>query len=133
MSSILARQPDVFELALYHCRKDEWHQGLAYLRKTAELTPEKERPSLYFSYLGQALARCERRFDDALDLCDRALELEFFHPEHYLNLANVHALRHDRKRAIRVLERGLEREPPHGGLRSFREKLGVPQDPVLSV
>ncbi|MEM7249066.1 MAG: hypothetical protein AAF533_27345, partial [Acidobacteriota bacterium] len=53
-------------------------------------------------------------------------------PDHSLNLPTVPALRLARTRPIRVLERGLELEPRHVGLLSFREKLGVRQDPVLS-
>ena len=114
------------------CRRKEWHAGLHYLLPLLECPPAGLRlPGLAYSYAGHALARTERRFDEALRLCRIGCDEEFFQPETWLNLAWVQLLRCDKKACLEALARGLEVGPRHPGLLALRRRLGRRREPVL--
>jgi hypothetical protein len=116
---------------ILHCRKGEWHSGLHYLQVADGLDADMTLPGLYFSYLGLALARCQRRHEEATELCERGVAIQFYEPENFLNLAWVRLLARDRLGAITALERGLALDAKHAGLLDFQSKLGVRRAPVL--
>jgi Tfp pilus assembly protein PilF len=122
---------EAIDAGLRFCRRGEWHSGLHYLRPLIEAPADAFAPSVAWSYLGHALARCERKHRDAVGYCKRSLELGFSEPENYLNLAWVHLLARDRAAAARAIERGLEADPKHAGLLALRGRIGVRRPPVL--
>jgi hypothetical protein len=89
-------------------------------------------PSLFYSYLGFCIARYEKRFKDGEQLCQKALELEFFEPENYVNLARIYGLRGMRREAVATVVRGLRVDSSHAELRAMLSELGVRKRPVLS-
>ena len=113
------------------CRRGEWHSGLHYLRIAEERDGDVTLPGLYWSYLGLAVARCERRHDAALELCERAVTIEFFQPENFVNLAWVHLLSGNRRAAMAATERGRSLDAEHAGLREMAARLGSRRPPVL--
>ena len=88
-------------------------------------------PGVFYSYLGHALARCERRHAEAVALCERAVASEFFQPENFLNLAWTRLLSRDRKGAMAAVQRGLHLDPAHAGLRDMEKRLGRRSAPVI--
>ncbi|MEM7249724.1 MAG: hypothetical protein AAF533_30750 [Acidobacteriota bacterium] len=123
MSTATAPIAGPLKLGIQLCRRGDWQNGLAYLERARYEMKGDGLPSLFFSYYGHALARCQRRHEEALALCERAIELEFYHVEHYVNLAGVHALRKDRKRALDAVKRGLAVEPANARLLALQGKL----------
>ena len=89
-------------------------------------------PSIYFSFLGLAKARCSRLYEEGIALCKQALEREFFRAENHLNLATIYALKHDRASAHRAIGDGLGIAPRHAGLLALQRRLGCRQKPALS-
>src|SRR3990172_928128 len=85
----------------------------------------------YRSYYGLGLALVERRFDRALELCRSAAKEEFFNPDLYHNLANVHLAFGFKAEAIRYLRRGLMIDPGSAVMQSELRELGTRARPSL--
>ena len=116
---------------ILHCRQGEWHSGLHYLLQAEGVDTDVTLPGLYYSYLGHALARCERRYEDATDLCERGVALQFHEPETFVNLAWTHMLAHDRKRAAQTIARAIKLHPRNTELKTLAQKIGLRRPPVL--
>ena len=85
----------------------------------------------YASYYGLGLALVERRFNRAVELCRGAVKEEFFSPDLYRNLAQVHLVFGFKAEAIRYLRRGLMIDPGHARILADLESLGLRGQPVL--
>ncbi|HVS63493.1 MAG TPA: tetratricopeptide repeat protein [Thermoanaerobaculia bacterium] len=115
------------------CRQGRWDQGFRTLCQVANADRQRAKlPSVFYSYLGLGMARYEKRYDDGEKLCQRAIEIEFFEPENYLNLAKVYGLRGKRPQAVEALRKGLQIDGSHQQLRDMLLELGVRKKPVLS-
>ena len=83
------------------------------------------------SFFGLCIALVSRKFKHAIDLCNRAIFLEFYNADHYANLARVYIAAEKRKKAIEILERGLKLVPEHESLLEVRKELGVRARPAV--
>lgn len=83
------------------------------------------------SYFGLCLALVKKQFKPAIDLCRRAIDLEFYNGDHYANLARVYVAAGNRKKALETLENGLRLSPGHEYLISVRKALGVRARPAV--
>ena len=92
----------------------------------------KDLPSLLYSYLGYALARSHGDVSRGLRFCKRAVRMEFYQPENYLNLARTELLAKNRRAAHRAVRRGLDFDPSHQALLELQNDLGERRDPVIS-
>ena len=121
----------VIAVGISHCRRGEWYAGLHYLLRVNPRDGDVTLPGLYYSYLGHALARCEKQLARGVELCEHAVDVEFFQPENFLNLAWTRLLARDRRGAVSAMQRGLALAPAHVGLRQLAERLGSRRAPVL--
>ena len=83
------------------------------------------------SWFGLTLALVRKEYKAAVDLCRRAIELEFFNGDHYANLARVYSAAGKRKKAVEVAEEGLKKAGSHEYLREVRHSLGVRARPAV--
>lgn len=83
------------------------------------------------SYFGLCLALVRKQMKPAIDLCRRAIELEFYNGDHYANLALVYSAAGNRKKAIETAEQGLKLLPEHSGLLAVRKSFGVRSAPYV--
>jgi tetratricopeptide (TPR) repeat protein len=67
----------------------------------------------------------------AVELCRRALDLEFYNGDHYANLAHVYMISGQRKKAYEIVQTGLRLLPDHEGLQRARRQLGVRSRPAV--
>ncbi|MEM6793184.1 MAG: hypothetical protein AAF725_04345 [Acidobacteriota bacterium] len=115
-----------------HCRRGDWTEGLYWLSLAAESPGEREDlPPLFFSFLGHGIARLEGKKREGLELCQRAAELEFHHPEVFRYLAETHLLLDDRRSAFEAVQRGLEIDSGDLELRRLHSQLGERRQPVI--
>ena len=115
------------------CRREDWQEGLYQLSRAAGARVGLgELPALYYSYLGYGVARFQKQKEQGLELCLRAVELEFYQPECYVFLARTYLLMGDRRAAYSVVERGLQVDSSHQGMLALRLELGERRPPVLS-
>lgn len=83
------------------------------------------------SYFGLSLALVKRQFKPAIDLCRRAIEIEFYNGAHYANLARVYVAAGNRRKALETVEDGLRLVPGDDTLLAVRKELGVRSKPAV--
>ena len=66
----------------------------------------------YLSFFGLAVARAEKKWNEATHLCETALQLKGKEPQFHLNLAEVYVAAGRRASAIATLERAIENFGP---------------------
>jgi tetratricopeptide (TPR) repeat protein len=125
MTVILVDPTQALSRGLRACRAGNWWEGHGELTRLAQ---QEERngnlPGVFYSYLGQAMARCEGRRREGLDLCLHAIAIDPFQPENYLNLAEAYLMLRNRRGALRALARGLRIDPSNERLLEAGRKLG---------
>ncbi len=83
------------------------------------------------SYFGLCLALVEKRIKPAIDLCKRAIELQFYNVDHYANLARVYTAAGNRKKALEILDQGSKSHPDDETLLAVRRELGIRSRPPV--
>ena len=92
---------------------------------------EKRNP-YYLSFLGLCVARAERKWDQACELCEIAVQLKRSEVQFHLNLAEVYQLSGRRSRAIDTLDAALELFNDDLRLKRARGRIEKRSAPVLS-
>jgi len=114
------------------CKKGQWKEGLAVLGKVAEADRQgAELNGQFYSYLGYGIARYERRVKEGLALCQHSIKLQFYEPENYLNLARVHLLARNRRKAVEALNRALKLNASNPGAIALAQEIGWRRRPVI--
>jgi Flp pilus assembly protein TadD len=120
---------------------DEFRKGVELLKNEY---PQKALVSLkrafesdkhnayYSSFLGLAIARAERKWDEASALCEIAVELKPREIQLHLNLGQVYALAGRRQMALDTLDHALELFGEDARLRQARSKVENRRAPLLS-
>jgi tetratricopeptide (TPR) repeat protein len=102
--------------------------ALPHLRRSVEI--DSSNP-YFLSFLGLAIARSERRWTEAVKLCEGALQLKRKELQLHLNLAEVYAGAGRRDSAIYTLDRALENFGPNGRLIKARCRVEKRRQPLL--
>jgi tetratricopeptide (TPR) repeat protein len=134
MTPTAARQAALIDEAIDAAREDDLLRALTifidvYGNDDKSARTPKEGKGL--SYFGLSLALVRKEMKPAIDLCRRAIELEFYNGDHYANLARVYAAAGNRKKAIATAEQGLKLAPEHDYLLAVRKSFGVRSDPYV--
>lgn len=83
------------------------------------------------SYFGLCLALVQKKYKTAIDLCRRAIDLQFYNGDHYANLTRVYLAAGNRKKALETVEQGLNMMPDDDALLAVRKELGVRARPPV--
>jgi len=102
--------------------------AMAHLRRAFEC--ERQNP-LYLSFLGLSIARAERNWDQALELCVIAVQLGREEVQLHLNLAEVYASAGRRAVALATLDAALELFGEDERIRHARSGVERRRSPVL--
>ena len=114
------------------CRDEHWRKGLDLLTRVAqEIEHKGNLPSLFYSYLGVAIARCEGRHKEGLELCRWAVQRGPGEAENYLNLARVSLINGRRRAAWEAIEKGLKLAPDYPRLRGLAAEVGIRRHAVV--
>jgi len=103
-------------------------RALGHFRAAHRLDPGSAQ---YRSFYGLVLGLCERRWEQALELCRSAARDEFFDPIHYYNLARLHLAFGFKAEGLRLLKRALLIAPGHEEIMEALRQLGVRKRPPL--
>jgi tetratricopeptide (TPR) repeat protein len=121
--------------AIYMAREDEFLRALTKFldvygsENAASLQTAKAARGL--SYFGLCLALVQKKYKEAIELCNRAIALEFYNGDHYANLARVYLAQGNRKKAVEIAEQGLKVAPDSEYLTRTRGTLGVRSRPSV--
>jgi tetratricopeptide (TPR) repeat protein len=131
----MARNPDSIEAAIGLTKAEEYLRAYTIfidLYGTEDSPPiQNQRDASGLSYFGLCLALVQRKFKPAIDLCRRAIDLEFYNGEHYANLARVYMVAGNRKKAVEAAESGLKVAPEDENLLAVRASIGVRARPAV--
>jgi tetratricopeptide (TPR) repeat protein len=123
---------DAFRRGITFCRKEKWHEGYNLLIRVSQAVERRGNlPGVFYSYLGVAMARCDGRRRDGMELCRYAVRVQPEQPENYLNLASAYLMLGRRSEALRAIETGLEVHPGHRRLLDLHASVGVRQRPLF--
>src|SRR5947199_1620012 len=117
-----------FNKGLQAVLRGQYLEALAYFEASMELVQRAgngQAPVKYLSYYGLCLAMASARLREAREICERAVEAEFYNPDLYLNLGKVYLKGRDRARAFGALIRGLQLNPRHAGIIREISHLGI--------
>jgi tetratricopeptide (TPR) repeat protein len=103
-------------------------KALVCLKRAFEC--EKQNP-YYLSFLGLSIARAEREWDQAAELCELAIQRKRGEIQFHLNLADVYAAAGLRGHALYTLDKALESLGEDRRLRLARSKIAKRRIPVL--
>lgn len=112
-------------------RADEFLLGFTLLSEAYRGPAVENKTPDGLSFYGLCLALVEKKYKPAIELCRRAVELQFYHAEHYVNLAKVYLAAGNRKKAISTLEDGLKVLPDDESIIAFRRQVGVRARPPI--
>jgi tetratricopeptide (TPR) repeat protein len=90
-----------------------------------------KRNAYFISFLGLAIARAQRKWDQASDLCEMAVQLKPKEIQFHLNLGEVYALAGRRARALDRLDRALALFGNDARLKQARSKVENRRNPLL--
>ena len=103
-------------------------KALVCLKRAFEC--EKQNP-YYLSFLGLSIARAEREWDQAAELCELAIQRKRGEIQFHLNLADVYAAAGRRGHALYTLDKALESLGEDRRLRLARSKIAKRRTSVL--
>jgi tetratricopeptide (TPR) repeat protein len=114
------------------------HDYLHALTRFVEIYGHDEAPPIKnakdaagLSYFALCLALVQKKYRPAIELCKRALDLEFYSGEHYANLSRIYLAAGNRKKAVETAEAGLKLVPEDEELLEVRKELGVRARPSV--
>jgi tetratricopeptide (TPR) repeat protein len=111
--------------------KNEYPQkALERLRRAYEC--DKHNP-YYISFLGLSMARAERKWDKASELCEMAVQLRPTELQFHLNLGEVYAASGLREKALDKLDRALERFGQDARLKQARGRIEKRRSPLVPI
>ncbi len=109
--------------------KNEYPQkALVRFRRAYEC--DKHNP-YYMSFLGLSIARAQRKWDQASELCEMAVQLKPKEIQFYLNLGEVYAASGLREKALDKLDGALELFGEDARLKQARNKVQNRRNPIL--
>jgi tetratricopeptide (TPR) repeat protein len=128
--------PTPLENALQAAREEDYLRALTlfldiYGSDEAAPSMRTAKDAMGLSYFGLTLALMQKKIKTAIDLCRRAIDLEFYNGDHYANLARVYVAAGNRKKALETVEQGFKVAPEHDYLLRVRKELGVRARPPL--
>jgi tetratricopeptide (TPR) repeat protein len=85
----------------------------------------------YLSFYGLTAAISKGEIKLGLELCTRAIKLEFYKPEFYVNLAKVYDKSGNKKGAITALKKGAKYDTKGEEIHNMLVELGVRKRPVI--
>lgn len=131
----MPRTPKDIDNAINATRSEDYLRALTLFSEiymTEESPPiQTPKDASGLSFFGLCLALVQKKFKPAIDLCKRAIELEFYNGDHYANLSRVYAAAGNRKKAVETAEAGLKLNPESDMLLAARKDLGLRARPAL--
>ena len=132
MSESFSEIRRVVEIGIRQCRDGQLEDGYKTLKVVAENGESTvELPGRYYSYLGLCVAGFEGRYNEGVKLCQKGVELEFFQPDNYVNLARTYMMLKSRRLALRAIRDGLRVDSRNRTLLDLKRELGVRKRPVV--
>lgn len=127
--------PTPLEEAILAARKEDFLRAMTLfldIYGTEDSPPIRSpKDASGLSFFGLSLALMSKKYKPAIDLCRRAIDLEFYNGDHYANLARVYEAAGNRKKAVETAEQGLKLVQGHEYLKQVRRSFGIRARPSV--
>jgi tetratricopeptide (TPR) repeat protein len=123
------------DTAIFAVREQDYLRGLTLFldfygtKEGPPINSPKDASGL--SFFGLAVALVQKQYREAVDLCKRAIDLEFYNGDHYANLARIYLAAGQRKKAVQAVESGLKVAPEHDDILAVQQAIGVRKRPAV--
>lgn len=101
---------ELYSTGLKAMKMNDYNSAIDLLKAAVRLEPDKAE---YYSSLGMALAEKPRRLHEAREMCEKAVEMEPYDVDNYINLGLVYRKAGLHARARKQFEKALHWEPDH--------------------
>jgi tetratricopeptide (TPR) repeat protein len=125
---------DSFEKGYRALGANDWRAATAFFeaailleKKLTARTPQAR----YRSYYGLCLGLAKKRHEEAIKMCQSAIQLELYNPDLHWNLGRVLYNAGRRRDAYRVFVQGVRQQPGHRGLVGDIKRMGLRKKAVL--
>jgi len=130
------RAESTFQRGMDLMQRGQSRDALAFLRAAVDLDEGHSggysRQARYESYYGLCLSQNTSRLREALTHCRKAVQMEAYRADVWLNLGRVALAARRRGEAYRAFEQGRLIDPTHAGIARELKKLGVRRPPVVA-
>ncbi|MEO8216472.1 MAG: tetratricopeptide repeat protein [Acidobacteriota bacterium] len=109
--------------------REDYTSGMELL--STVYTELSEGPADGLSHYGVCLSLLEKKHKPAIRLCQRAVDVQFYQPSHYVNFVKVYLAAGSRRKAVEILEQGMRRLPNDETILGLRQKIGYRRSPVI--
>ena len=109
--------------------REDYTTGMELL--STVYTELSEGPADGLSHYGVCLSLLEKKHKPAIRLCQRAIDVQFYQPNHYVNFVKVYLAAGSRRKAVEILEQGMRRLPNDESILELRQRIGYRRRPVI--
>lgn len=117
--------------AIADVEREEYLSAYVSFADIRKETEGKPFPTEGLSYFALCLALVQKQYRPAIEMAKKAIDLQFYRADHYLNLGKIYLAAGDRKKALEVVDKGLGVVPDDSRLIACRKELGVRQRPPV--
>ncbi|HEY8368211.1 MAG TPA: tetratricopeptide repeat protein [Thermodesulfobacteriota bacterium] len=119
---------ELFERGRRLMQDGRHREALACFEEALRLEPGD---AAALSHRGLCLALYEGRNEEGIADCRRAVDLEFYRADHYLNLGRVMLSAGRKREAVQAFRQGRTVDPQHPAILRELQALGIRRQPVL--
>ena len=122
--------PQILSRGVDLASRGDFAAALPVLSAVYQAVPGDKFPQGLSSY-GLCLSKIEHKNKLGAELCEKAIALQPYEGLHWSNLVRLYIGVKNRKRAVEVLDKGLQKHPKDGKLLRVREEIGYRKTPYL--
>ena len=119
----------LYKEARYYLKRREPNMAAHVLNRALEANPSDPR---FLSCLGLCKAMVNRRSNEALELCEKALAFGAYGDFFYCNLGKVHLLRGSKQKAYAAFQAGLKTNSRNKDILQALHEMGIRRKPLVS-
>ena len=116
---------EVASMGIDLCKEGNWDEGLFCLGQIKDTTAmDTAVIGKIYSFSGYGIALRQNKIREGIELCERAVRVEFYEPDHYFNLARTQLLAGKKRAAMRTIKNGLHIDSDHLELNKLNGDFG---------
>ena len=119
---------ELFKAGLFLLKRDKVREALSAFKRALNIKGNEPK---YMSYTGLCLALAEGKTRESVVLCEKAVSMEFYRSELFLNLGRVYIVMGNKKKAHMAFRKGMALDRDNRSLRVELEKMGYRKPPVF--
>jgi len=128
------KDESMMEQGIAAAKKEDYLQAMNLLMDAyngGEFSRKGAKSAEALSYYGLCLALIQKKYKQAVEFCLKAIDMNFYSPDHYANLALTYSAASMKKKAVETADKGLRLFPEDRNLTRVRKSFGVRSRPAV--